>query len=94
MQRRTVAVTAAALNSPTGHHGPVLQMPVKSGPPWEASKTPWDLQESRSQLTLESSLSLSRTLCSRSKHVWASCVAMPEFAPSSTWVTACFQTPL
>lgn len=46
-QRRTVAVTAAAQNSPTGHHRPVLQMSAQSGPPWDASKTPWDLQESR-----------------------------------------------
>lgn len=52
-QRQTVAVTASAHNNPTGHHRPVLQMSAQSGPPWEASKTPWDLQESRSQLTWE-----------------------------------------
>lgn len=46
-QRRTVAVTAAEQRSPTGHYGPVLQMSDKSGPPWEASRTPWNLQESR-----------------------------------------------
>lgn len=45
--RRTVAVTAAEQKSPTGHYGPVLQMSAKSGPPREASRTPWDLQESR-----------------------------------------------
>lgn len=55
----------------------------------------WHLYKHTHMRTHTHSSYSSRTLCSRSKHVWASCcVAMAECAPLSTWVTACFQTPL
>lgn len=43
---QTVGETRAVQKCPTGRHTPVVQMSAQSGPPWDAVKTPWELQAS------------------------------------------------